>query len=148
MLEAKAGAADLFGDIDGINIGVLYDENKTLADNLRAYYSAKPLRRFRDFLTNLRDDNGTPLLRLARQNPPALDRGMRLSISSKIAIFARGLALKHLKSKALPQAQTVRLMGMLTEGPARGVSASKEMEMVVEYFFRFLENGLAREASS
>jgi hypothetical protein len=39
-------------------------------------------------------------------------------------------------------------MGMLKEGPALGVSASKEMELVVEYFFRFLENGLARETSS
>jgi hypothetical protein len=148
LLQAKAGAADLFGDIDGINIGVLYDENKSLADNLRAYYYAKPFRRFRDFLTDLRDDNGSPLLRLARQNPPALDRARRLSISSKIAIFARALALKHLKSNALPQAQMVRLMGMLKEGPALGVSASKEMEMVVEYFFKFLESGLAKEASS
>jgi hypothetical protein len=73
-LWAKAGSADLLGDVDGINIGSLYDERKSLADNLRNYYETKPFRRFHQFLTNARDEDGRSLLRMARLAPPMLDK--------------------------------------------------------------------------
>jgi len=147
-LGQKAGAEDLLGHIDGINIGAVYDENKSLAENLRDYYRATPFRRFHNFLGNARNDDGTALFRLARSTPPLLDRTGRLPISAKIAIFARGLAFKHNVASRLPQPKATRLTDMLQEGPTKAGPASAEMEAVVEYFLSFLENGLARESGT
>src|SRR5262249_22300657 len=35
-LAQKAGTSDLLGDIDGINIGAIYDDSKSLSENLRS----------------------------------------------------------------------------------------------------------------
>jgi hypothetical protein len=146
-LQAKAGSADLLGDVDGINIGAIYDENKSLSDNLRNYYQSRPFRRFHDFLNNARNDEGKPLLRLANPMPPALDRAGRLAISSRIASFANGYVVQKRILNRFTQPQSARLLEMLRAGPTKDGSASKEMDMVVDYFFTFLENGLAKEAA-
>lgn len=136
FLREKAGETDLLGDLDGINLGVLYDENKSLADNLRSYYQVKPFRRFHDFLAFARDDYDNPLFNLARESPPALDRASRLQAAMKVAMFARPYRVKS-KLK-LTSSQEIQVFHILDEN-------SGEMNAVIDYFFAFLENGLASE---
>lgn len=136
FLRGKAGEADLLGDVDGINLGVLYDENKSLADNLRSYYQAKPFRRFHDFLAFARDDSDNPFFTLARQSPPVLAQAGRLRAAGKIAMFARAYKMK--RNLKLTSPQEIQVAHILDEN-------SGEMNAVVDYFFAFLQNGLASE---
>lgn len=138
-LNAKASFADLLGDIDGINIGSVYDETKSLAENLRTYYGAKPFRRFHDYLTRLTDDAGKPLFRLAQQRPPRVDQASRLRVSGYISMFANGVVSKRKVLDGLTPDQSFKFVSMLQP-------ASKEMNVVIDYFFAFLERGLAQES--
>ena len=88
-LNQKASIADLLGDIDGINIGAVYDDTKSLAENIRSYYSTKPFRQFSTYIARLKDDFGKPLIPLAQQKPPKISAAGRLSAASYISFFAR-----------------------------------------------------------
>src|SRR5262249_1904440 len=49
-LLALAPRSDLLGDVDGINIGAVYDPTKTLKENLVPYYQSAERLRFHAFL--------------------------------------------------------------------------------------------------
>ena len=137
-LNDKAGFADLLGDIDGINIGSVYDETKSLAENLHKYYEAKPFRRFNNYLARLTDESGKPLLTLAQQKPPRIDQASRLRVAHYIRMFAAGVIFKRKVLDNLTKAQGYQLVSMIQPG-------SKEMNIVIDYFFAFIEGGLAKE---
>ncbi len=137
-LDDKASYADLLGNIDGINIGSVYDETKSLSENFRAYYQTKPFRRFHMYLSQLTDESGNPLLSLAQQKPPRLDRMSRFRIANFISRFAIGVIVKRKVSDRLTPAQSYQLGSMVRP-------ASKEMNLVIDYFFAFLEKGLMNE---
>jgi hypothetical protein len=137
-LNDKASFADLLGDIDGINIGSVYDETKSLSENLRKYYETKPFRRFHDYLARLTDEVGKPLLTLAQQKPPRIDQASRLRISGYISMFASGVRFKRRVLDNLTKAQGSQLISMTQPG-------SKEMNIVIDYFFALIERGLAQE---
>jgi hypothetical protein len=137
-LDDKAGVTDLLGDIDGINIGSVYDATKSLAENLRQYYGARPFRRFHAYLARLTDEAGKPLLTLAQQQPPRIDQASRHRVASYISMFANGVVLKRKTLDSLRLAQQSQLVAMLQPG-------SQEMNRVIDYFFAFIEGGLAKE---
>jgi GH25 family lysozyme M1 (1,4-beta-N-acetylmuramidase) len=139
-LSRFAGRVDLLGDIDGINLGSAYDAALSLAENLRAYYGRKSRRRFHEFIANSKDTQGVAVLPLALgKTPPRLSKQARRAIADNI------------RSQYLAPLQ---LWGRLYHGnepdKRRLVDAiiqvdSPEMDMAVDYFARFLEDGLARE---
>ena len=139
-LAKAAGPDNLLGDIDGINLGAIYDENKSLADNYRRYYQAKPFRRFHDFLTFAKADSGVPLFALASNSPPTLDKLSREHAAGRIAFFASVLKMYRMGKKmlTLTPSQESELGVTLT-------GTSKETNAVVDYFFSFLEQGLRKE---
>jgi hypothetical protein len=138
-LKQKASFDDLLGDIDGINIGSVYDDTKSLAENLRKYYGTRPFRRFHNYLARLTNDAGKPLLTLAQQKPPRIDRASRDRVSPYIHTFVTGVISKRKVLDNLTPAQGDRLLRMLRPG-------SKEMNIVIDYFFAFIERGLAQES--
>jgi hypothetical protein len=134
----KASVADLLGDIDGINIGSVYDETQSLANNLRNYYRTKPFRRFRQYLAQLKDDSGNKLFSLKQQNPPKLSDASRLRAAHYIGDFARAVALLRQVFDGLTQSQASQFLSMFQPG-------SNEMNIVIDHFFELLEKGLAKE---
>jgi hypothetical protein len=134
-LAEKAGAPDLLGDIDGINIGAIYDDSKSLWENLRAYYGARPFRRFHNFLANALDSAGVPLFSLKGAR---LDSGGRLRAGSYIQLFDMGAVMKRKLTDGMSNTDAADFQKMLMWG-------SPEMDAVVKYFFDFLERGLAKE---
>lgn len=140
-LSKVASRADLVGDIDGINIGARYDEKRSLADNLNSYYPARSARRFHEFVSNTFVDNGaTPALQLVPEIiPPKLTQASRDFIARKVTDFVVPLFLvRGLKDKADPAHQKYVWDTFQPNSP--------QMRVVVDYFVRFLEDGLAREA--
>lgn len=135
----KASVADLLGDIDGINIGSVYDETQSLANNLSNYYRTKPFRRFRQYLAQLKDDSGNRLFSLTQQRPPKLSPASRVPAAHYISHFATAVSIKRNVFGGLTQSQQSQFSSMLQPG-------SKEMNFVLDYFFAFLEGGLAKEA--
>jgi hypothetical protein len=138
-LNQKASIAELLGDIDGINIGAAYDDTKSLAENIRSYYSTRPFRRFSTYIARLKDDFGKPLIPLAQQKPPRISAAGRLSAASYISYFARAVATRRKVLDKLTQHQQYQFLSMLDAG-------SKEMNIVVDYFFSLIEGGLAKES--
>lgn len=136
-VNAHAGVADLIGDIDGINIGAAYDENKSLGDNLRGYYGTKPLRRFHSFVANATDDVGKPLFTLI-PGQPKLDPASRQRFAHYALLFAyRKLAFV---SKITP-AQLAAVEPVVQQG-----STAPEVGIMADHFCGFIEAGLAGEA--
>jgi hypothetical protein len=141
-LVCKAGSADLLGDIDGLNIGAVYDETRSLSENFRAYYGAKPFLRFHNFLTRTLDDDGRPLFRLASQKPPMIDRSSRLRAINRISFFAYWVAQSRKVLDKMTESQQAQFIDVVVDRDG----GSKEMNTVVDYFFAFLERGLAEES--
>lgn len=139
-LKKLASRADLVGDIDGINIGARYDEKRSLADNLNSYYPKRSARRFHEFLSNTLADDGTPGLQLVPEmNPPKLTQPSHDFIAGKVSDFVRPIhAFAGLEAKADP-AHRHLVYGTFQPN-------SPQMRVVVDYFVRFLEEGLTREA--
>ena len=135
-----AGRIDLLGDVDGINMGNAYDSSRSLAENLRAYYGQKSRRRYHEFIANSKDKKGNAELPLVSgKQPPQLSKQARQAIANNI--YSQYLV-------------PLWLTGILYHGnepdKRKLVDAiirvnSPEMDVVVEYFARFLEDGLARE---
>jgi hypothetical protein len=137
-LNHLAGRADLLGDLDGLNLGAVYDESKTFAENLRKYYGVRPFRRFHDFLSSALDDSAKPLFKLIRQSPPVLDSAGRLEIASVVTYFCGGAVYKRRQAGKLNDAQSNQILAMCNRG-------TKEMDAVIDYFFKILLDGLAKE---
>jgi hypothetical protein len=137
-LNAHGGFADLIGDIDGINIGARYDPSQSLAENLRAYYNAIPFRRFHSFLSSATDDVGKPLFTLL-PGQSRLAPGGRQQFAHYVLLFAhRKLAF----ASNITPAQLASVMPMVQQG-----STAKEISVITDYFFTFVEDGIARELS-
>ncbi len=139
-LKKVASRADLVGDIDGINIGARYDEKRSLADNLNSYYPKRSARRFHEFVSNTLADDGTPALQLVPEIiPPKLTQPSRDFIAGKVTDFVKPLYIvRGLKDKADPAHRDLVWDTFQPNSP--------QMRVVVDYFVRFLEDGLAREA--
>jgi len=139
-LGKAAGPDNLVGDIDGINLAAIYDENKSVADNFRSYYHAKPFRRFHDFLTFAKDDSGILLFALASNSQTTLGELSRRHAGGRIAFFASVLKIYKIRKGLLnlTPSQESELSIILTD-------PSKETNAVVDYFFSFLEKGLRKE---
>lgn len=138
-LRRYAGRTDLLGDIDGINIGSAYDASRSLAENLTAYYGKKKFRRFREFIANTKDDSGAAQLTLVpNAKPPRLSKAALSAIARDVSLFARRRLFFSDTYQRLDNDKQRLLNDIASEG-------SVEMDSVVEYFVRFLEDGLARE---
>ncbi|MFZ0611837.1 MAG: S8 family serine peptidase [Desulfobacterales bacterium] len=139
FLRKRASRIDLIGDIDGINIGSVYDASRSLADNLRAYYGKKSRHRFHEFIANSKDENGNAELPLtAGQKPSRLSKQARQAIAENTRQFL------------VPFLITGKLYGGTDSAKRKLIDEiikvdSPEMDTVVEYFVRFIEDGLARE---
>jgi hypothetical protein len=81
-LSKEASRSDLIGDIDGINVGNVYDHSRSLAENLNAYYGKKSLRRFHEFIANSKNERGVAELPLVPgQKTPKLSKQARQTIA-------------------------------------------------------------------
>jgi hypothetical protein len=139
-LALYAGRVDLLGDIDGINIGSAYDSSRSLAENLRAYYGRNSRRRFHEFITNSVDKNGNAELPLVSDKKRSqLSKQARQAIANYVYTqYLRPLwILGHLYHGSEPDKR--KLVDDIVQVD------SPEMDIVVDYFTRFLEDGLARE---
>jgi hypothetical protein len=140
LLKKYATRTDLIGDIDGINIGTAYDPSRSLAQNLRAYYGQKSRRRYHEFIANSKDNKGQADLPLVSgKKPPKLSKQARQAIAD------------NTRSQFLVPLQVLGKLYRGTDPYKRKLVDeiiqvnSPEMDTVVEYFARFLEDGLARE---
>jgi hypothetical protein len=90
LLTQKASYADLTGDIDGINIGAVYDDSQSLAENARKYYEATPFRRFHNFIANARKENPPqPVLTVTPGKPSKFDTASRAAVAYYLEEFVR-----------------------------------------------------------
>ena len=138
-LRKRASSFDLIGDIDGINIGSVYDASRSLAENLRAYYGKKSRRKYHEFIANSKDEFGKAELPLvAGKKPPQLSKQARQAIAENTRQFLVPLWITD-KLYGGTDASKRQLIDEIMKVD------SPEMDLVVEYFIRFLEDGLARE---
>jgi N-acetylmuramoyl-L-alanine amidase len=145
FLRQMAGRADLLGDIDGMNIGAVYDETKSLSQNLRAYYDARPFRRFHNFLASALDSMGKPLFTLVSPTSTRIDPACRVRAGSYIQMFTNARLYKLYQLYERPnhkpegdKTDQETFAAMLQFG-------KPDMEKVIDYFFNFLEEGLSKE---
>jgi GH25 family lysozyme M1 (1,4-beta-N-acetylmuramidase) len=134
-----ASRIDLIGDIDGINIGSDYDSSRSLAENLRAYYGTKSRHRYHEFIANSKDEKGKAELPLVSgKKPPQLSKQARQAIAHNTWLFLVPLQINgKLYSGTDPYKRKLVDEIIKVDSP--------EMDIVVEYFAHFLEDGLARE---
>ena len=139
QLDRFASVSDLLGDIDGINLGASYDSAKTLKQNLLTYYNQSSGRRFHLFIENSKTANLYPdLLALVPNKwPPKLTATSRSRIASHVRSFAAPTALLTYLNKLMADQQTLVVSIFELDSP--------EMNLVVDYFADFLEQGLSRE---
>ena len=138
-LLRRASRIDLIGDIDGINIGSTYDSSRSLAENLRAYYGQKSRHRYHEFIANSKDEKGKAELPLVPGKKPA-----------QITKQARQAIADNTRQFLVPFWVTDKLYSGIDPSKRKLVDEimkvdSPEMDTVVEYFARFIEDGLARE---
>lgn len=140
-LRQKAGRADLIGDLDGINLGARYDPSKSLSANLAAYYGSGSRKRFGEFLATTRANDGTaPLTLVKGARTPKLSQTARKFIAAQTHRFALAqLITDGSIDPKVDRAKYDRVKSVLEVD-------SPEMDLVVDYFVHFLENGLAHEA--
>jgi hypothetical protein len=135
----RAPRSDLVGDIDGVNLGSLYDPNDSLTGNLKAYYGKKSARRFHEFIANTLDIKGKPALPLVvTDKPPRLSEAAWTFIASSVLSYLAPFWITgKLKAGVAPANYPLidRILG----------PTSLEMRAVVAHFVRFLEIGLERE---
>jgi hypothetical protein len=139
-LEKRANRSDLIGDIDGINIGSVYDPKRSLAENLNAYYGKKSLRRFHEFIANSLDDSNNPALPLvAGSKPPRLSAQAREWVASCTHRYIAYVRMKGVLDKIVDPSKGPLVDKIIDQD-------SPQMRIVVDYFVAFLEEGLARES--
>lgn len=144
-LVREASRSDLIGDIDGINIGSAYDSSRSLADNLNAYYGKKSLRRYHEFIANSKNGKGVAEVPLeSGKKPPKLSRQARQTI----AIHTHGYLKYFWVTGALYHGNEPakrRRVDDIMRVDSKLLPLSAEIQQVVDYFARFLEDGLALE---
>ncbi|MBI5096156.1 MAG: hypothetical protein HZB32_00640 [Nitrospirae bacterium] len=146
LIDRHAKREDLIGDIDGVNLGAIYDSSLSTAENLRTYYGKQNRRRFQFFLANTKNDDGTPALPLKPNSKPSrLTKPAHDFIAKNVVSFAEFVltvklsmyaSTKKIPNKPLPA--TVQDMLKVS---------SPEVTLITNYFVSFLEIGLAAEAS-
>lgn len=135
----RASRIDLIGDIDGINIGTAYDSSRSLAENLRAYYGTKSRRRYHEFIANSKGEKGKPELPLVSgKKLPQLSKQARQAIARNTKLFLDPLWITGKLYSGTDPSKRKLVDEIVKED-------SPEMDIVVAYFARFLEDGLARE---
>jgi hypothetical protein len=138
-LVREASRSDLIGDIDGINIGSVYDPSRSLAENLNAYYSKRSGRRYHEFIANSKNAQGKVELPLEPgKKPPKLSIQAQKTIASYVRTYLVYFWLKGLLYSGTDPAKR-KLVDSMVE------IDSPEIGTVVDYFVRFLEDGLALE---
>jgi hypothetical protein len=142
ILRGKASFTDLRGDLDGINLGAIYNDQLSTAQNLKAYYEVPSFRRYRNFIANALHENGAPLFRLTAGKPPKVDPVGRPVVADYLDFVVRGYVLWK-DSLANEQAKLTNAQAQ--QAHAIGAPGSKESNTVVDYFFEFLNKGLASE---
>jgi hypothetical protein len=141
-LATRAERSELFGDIDGVNLGEELDPALPLVDNLLAYYAHAGGDRFSLFLANTKDDAGAVVLTLEPGvSPPKLTAAARAFITQQALDFATGALLNDvIQDPAIPDTfMPPEVADMLKP-------TSPEALQVTQYFVDFLEQGLAGEA--
>jgi hypothetical protein len=140
-----ASREDLLGDLDGVNLGAVYDETRSLADNLRSYYASAFARRYSTFIANTKDASNNPALRLEPGSvPPRLTTASATFVATETSIFAWAVLTVRLQ-------RSFGVAGTLAVGAAiPGLEAilkanSPEVQQIARYFVDFLEKGLASE---
>jgi hypothetical protein len=138
FLKEEAGRPDLIGDIDGINIGAVYDSRRSLAANLNAYYGTESRRRYRRFIERSRSASGAALFPLIPgSNPPKLADAARRHIAEQVLAFQSGLSLFKNYPATLDSKKRRLYADIIRQDSA-------EVTLVVDNFVEFLEDGLAR----
>jgi hypothetical protein len=137
LLAAKASFADLRGDLDGINIGAVYDPGLSLARNLRSYYEAPSFRRFHGFIANALDDDGKPMFRLTSGKPARVDLSGSKVVADWIGFFARAYLVFN-NHFSMTDSEVKVAHAVIEPG-------SKESNAIIAYFFDLLNKGLASE---
>jgi len=139
-LLKRASRVDLIGDIDGINIGSAYDPSLSLAENLRAYYGKKSRRRYHEFIANSKDRTGKAELPLVPGTKrPQLSKQAKQTIADHtFTQFLRPLWLLDGLYWGTDSSKRKLVDEIIKPN-------SREMDMVVAYFARFLEDGLTLE---
>ena len=139
FIVREASRSDLIGDIDGINIGNAYDSSRSLADNLNTYYSKKSGRRYHEFIANSKNPQSKAELPLEPgKKPPKLSMQARRTIASHVHTYLVYFLLNGLLYSGTDPAKR-KLVDSMVE------IDSPEIGAVVDYFVRFLEDGLALE---
>jgi len=138
-LKNHVSQVDMIGDIDGINIGAVYDASLSLANNLRAYYGKKSRKRFKEFIKNSKDASGNAELPTTGTTRPKLSKQAKQTIAD------------HVHKQFLLPSQIRGSLYHGTDATKRKLvddmilPGSPEMGAVVDYFAQFLEDGLALE---
>jgi hypothetical protein len=142
VLATQAEPAELYGDVDGVNLAAEFDPALPLVDNLLAYYAHADNDRFELFVANTKTDAGSAALTLEPGvTPPAVTAAARGFIAEQALDFAKGALLNDvLRDPAVPDTL------MPPEVEAMLEPTSPEALEVTEHFVDFLEQGLAVEA--
>jgi hypothetical protein len=144
-LVREASRSDLIGDIDGINIGSVYDSSRSLADNLNAYYGKKSLRRYHEFIANSKNVKGVAELPLeSGKNPPKLSRQARQTIAIHTHGYLKYFWVTGALYHGTEPAKRKRVDDIM-KVDSKLLPLSAEIQQVADYFGRFLEDGLALE---
>ncbi len=138
LLQKKASEQDLNGDLDGINLGAIYDQTKSVSDNVRAYYAQTPFRRFRSFARNALDQDGKLIFRLLPGARPSFDPSARFGVAAFMQYLASGYLSQNDRAKKMDGQQRVMAYKIIEPG-------SPQSEAVLDYFYAYLNAGLARE---
>jgi hypothetical protein len=138
-LARDASRSDLIGDIDGINIGSVYDSSRSLAENLNAYYGKTSSRRYHEFIANSKD---LPLM--PGKKPPKLSKQARQTIARHTWEYLKNLWILDELYHGNEPAKRKRVDDIMRVD-SKSLPLSIEIEKVADYFVRFLEDGLARE---
>jgi RNase H-fold protein (predicted Holliday junction resolvase) len=135
----RAPRSDLVGDIDGVNLGSLYDPNDSLTGNLKAYYGKKSARRFHEFVANTLDIKGKPALPLVvTDKPPRLSEAAWTFLASSVLSYLAPFWITGKLEAGVAPANYPLIDRILDP-------KSPEIRAVVAHFVRFLESGLERE---
>jgi hypothetical protein len=144
-LDVKASEDQLVADVDGVNLGSVYNLQHALVENLRDYYEGDSDHRFSTFLARETDTNGQPYLTV-EPDGRTLTAASRAAIRQKVSQTASVLLLVRLGTKGgqfkLSEFKVNALPAAVTDALDPG---SPEVAEVAARFVTSLENGLSAE---
>jgi len=136
-LRRRASRADLLGDADGINVGAVYDPSRTLKQTLGGYYGNMSRKRFQAFVQNSRMSSSGRLLTLKPGTQRVTDDAKKQIAHQAKTFGGQSLVTTNFFNNLTTTEQ--KLVYSILD------PTSPEMDLVVDHFVYFLENGLARE---